>query len=50
MFEKMNHLDTYYWNVMIRGLTDNGLFREAIDFYHRMQSEGVRADNLPTHL
>lgn len=45
MFEKMNHLDTYYWNVMIRGLTDNGLFREAIDFYHRMQSEGVRADN-----
>ncbi|KAI5315139.1 hypothetical protein L3X38_044315 [Prunus dulcis] len=45
VFEKMNHLDTYYWNVMIRGLTDNGLFREAIDFYHRMQSEGVRADN-----
>lgn len=45
VFEKMNHLDTYYWNVMIRGLTDNGLFREAIDFYHRMQSEAVRADN-----
>ncbi|CAN6554566.1 unnamed protein product [Malus baccata var. baccata] len=45
VFEKMSHSDTYYWNVMIRGLADNGLFREAIDFYHSMQREGVRADN-----
>ncbi|KAM1457915.1 hypothetical protein ACFX13_035888 [Malus domestica] len=45
VFEKMSHSDTYYWNVMIRGLADNGLFREAIGFYHRMQREGVRADN-----
>ncbi|KAM1764449.1 hypothetical protein ACFX11_003701 [Malus domestica] len=45
VFEKMSHSDTYYWNVMIRGLADNGLFREVIDFYHSMQREGVRADN-----
>ncbi|KAB2602646.1 pentatricopeptide repeat-containing protein [Pyrus ussuriensis x Pyrus communis] len=45
VLEKMSHSDTYYWNVMIRGLADNGLFREANDFYHSMQREGVRADN-----
>lgn len=44
VFERMNHSDPYIWNVLIRGFTDNGSFREAIDFYRRMESEGVRAD------
>ncbi|KAJ6708061.1 PENTATRICOPEPTIDE REPEAT-CONTAINING PROTEIN [Salix viminalis] len=45
MFEKMNHSDTFIWNVIIRGLTKNGLFQEAIDFYYRMECEGIRSDN-----
>ncbi|KAI4297805.1 hypothetical protein L6164_037670 [Bauhinia variegata] len=45
LFEKMNHLDTYIWNVMIRGYTDRGLFREAINLYHRMGYDGIRGDN-----
>lgn len=45
MFEKMNHSDTFIWNVIIRGFTKNGLFQEAIDFYYRMECEGIRSDN-----
>lgn len=45
MFEKMNHSDTFIWNVIIRGYTNNGLFQEAIDFYYRMECEGIRSDN-----
>jgi len=45
LFERMNRCDPYVWNVMIRGFTSNWLFREAIDFYCRMGSEGVLGDN-----
>ncbi|KAG6653559.1 pentatricopeptide repeat-containing protein At4g35130, chloroplastic [Carya illinoinensis] len=45
LFEKMNHFDTYIWNVLIKGFTNNGFFREAIDVYCRMGYEDVRADN-----
>ncbi|CAK7329448.1 unnamed protein product [Dovyalis caffra] len=45
LFEKMNHSDTFIWNVIIRGFTNNGLFQEAIDFYYRMEYEGIRSDN-----
>ncbi|KAL5788943.1 hypothetical protein ACOSP7_005892 [Xanthoceras sorbifolium] len=45
LFDKINCLDTYIWNVMIRGFTNNGLFREAVDFYRRMERGGFRADN-----
>ncbi|XP_059647433.1 pentatricopeptide repeat-containing protein At4g35130, chloroplastic [Cornus florida] len=45
LFENMSKCDPFVWNVVIRGLTDNGFFQEAIDFYYRMQFEGVRADN-----
>ncbi|KAM5562617.1 pentatricopeptide repeat-containing protein [Rosa sericea] len=45
VFEKMNQSDAYNWNIVIRGFTDNGLFREAIEFYQRMEFEGVGADN-----
>ncbi|PON45051.1 DYW domain containing protein [Parasponia andersonii] len=44
VFEKLKHSDAYVWNLVIRGFAENGLFWEAIDFYHRMGSEGVRAD------
>ncbi|XP_028797547.1 pentatricopeptide repeat-containing protein At4g35130, chloroplastic isoform X1 [Neltuma alba] len=46
LFEKMNHFDTFIWNVMIRGYTDKGLFLEALNLYHRMELKGVPADNL----
>ncbi|XP_057501463.1 pentatricopeptide repeat-containing protein At4g35130, chloroplastic isoform X2 [Actinidia eriantha] len=45
LFENMRKCDPFVWNVVIRGLTSNGYFEEAIDFYYRMQFEGVRADN-----
>ncbi|KAA8546134.1 hypothetical protein F0562_020972 [Nyssa sinensis] len=45
LFENMNKCDPFIWNVVIRGLTDNGSFQKAIDFYYRMQFEGVQADN-----
>ncbi|XP_057966405.1 pentatricopeptide repeat-containing protein At4g35130, chloroplastic [Malania oleifera] len=45
LFEKMSHKKTFDWNIVIRGLTNNGFFLEAIDFYHRMKIQGVQADN-----
>ncbi|KAK0580431.1 hypothetical protein LWI29_001939 [Acer saccharum] len=45
LFDKINCLDVYIWNVMIRGFTSYGLFREAVDFYRRMESGGFKADN-----
>ncbi|KAI3446289.1 hypothetical protein Pfo_002954 [Paulownia fortunei] len=45
MFETMNKSSTFVWNVMIRGLVDSGFFEEAIEFYYRMQFEGIKADN-----
>lgn len=45
LFENMRHCDTFIWNVMIRGFVADGLFRDAINFHHRMEFEGVRGDN-----
>ncbi|XP_065865478.1 pentatricopeptide repeat-containing protein At4g35130, chloroplastic [Euphorbia lathyris] len=45
LFEKMNHSDTYVWNVIIRGFSNNESFQEVIDFYHRMIFEGILTDN-----
>lgn len=45
IFEKINSSETFIWNLMIRGFADNGLFLHAIDFYHRMEREGIQADN-----
>ncbi|KAL6209198.1 hypothetical protein ACLB2K_020141 [Fragaria x ananassa] len=45
VFDKMNKLDAYNWNIVIRGFVDNGMFREAIEFYQRMEMEGVKEDN-----
>lgn len=45
VFESMSKSDTFVWNVLIRGLTDNGFVQEAVDLYYRMCFSGVRADN-----
>lgn len=45
VFENMYKQTTFIWNVLIRGLTDNELFEEAIYFYHRMLSEGIQVDH-----
>ncbi|KAK9109344.1 hypothetical protein Sjap_017404 [Stephania japonica] len=45
VFDKMSQPDTFAWNVIIRGLTNAGLYDEAIEFYHQMECLGVRADN-----
>ncbi|KAF2302119.1 hypothetical protein GH714_032851 [Hevea brasiliensis] len=45
LFEKMNHSDTYIWNVIIRGFSNHGLFQETIDFYYRMECEGIITDH-----
>ncbi|XP_038713233.1 pentatricopeptide repeat-containing protein At4g35130, chloroplastic [Tripterygium wilfordii] len=44
LFEKMGQRDTYVWNVIIRGLANNGFVQEAIDYYYRMLDEGFKAD------
>ncbi|GFP89073.1 pentatricopeptide repeat-containing protein at4g35130 chloroplastic [Phtheirospermum japonicum] len=45
LFETMTKPNTFVWNVLIRGLVDSGMFEEAIEFYYRMQIEGIKADN-----
>lgn len=45
LFDEMDYRDSYIWNVLIRGFTNNGLFEKAIEFYRRMDFEGFRADN-----
>lgn len=44
MFDTMTKSSTFVWNVMIRALVDSDLFEEAMEFYCRMQFEGIRAD------
>ncbi|CAI9782017.1 unnamed protein product [Fraxinus pennsylvanica] len=45
VFENMSDSSTFIWNVIIRGLANNGFFEEAIYYYHRMQFEGVEVDS-----
>lgn len=45
LFEKMNHSETYIWNVIIRGFSNIGLFQGTIDFYRRMEFEGITTDH-----
>ncbi|XP_010265494.1 PREDICTED: pentatricopeptide repeat-containing protein At4g35130, chloroplastic [Nelumbo nucifera] len=44
LFESLENPETFLWNVMIRGYTDNGFYRKAIEFYQWMNFIGVRAD------
>lgn len=45
VFENMHKQRTFIWNVLIRGLSDNEFFEEAVYFYQRMLSEGVHVDH-----
>ncbi|KAL2490738.1 Pentatricopeptide repeat-containing protein [Abeliophyllum distichum] len=44
VFENMSDSSTFIWNIILKGLTNNEFFKEAIDYYNRMQFEGVKAD------
>ncbi|KAF9600414.1 hypothetical protein IFM89_009329 [Coptis chinensis] len=41
----MPERDTFVWNCLIRGFTDNGLYEKAIEYYYIMLFVGVRADH-----
>nr|XP_010943474.1 pentatricopeptide repeat-containing protein At4g35130, chloroplastic [Elaeis guineensis] len=45
LFETTKKPDTFLWNLMIRGYANSEFYQEAMDFYHRMQAAGMRADN-----
>ncbi|KAF5203250.1 Pentatricopeptide repeat-containing protein [Thalictrum thalictroides] len=45
LFEEMPLRDTFVWNCLIRGFTNNGFYEKAIEYYQTMQNVGVSADN-----
>ncbi|XP_077220317.1 tetratricopeptide repeat (TPR)-like superfamily protein [Tasmannia lanceolata] len=45
IFENIKNPDTFLYNLMIKGYTNNGSYKEAIEFYHQMQMLGVHPDN-----
>ncbi|QHO36267.1 hypothetical protein HN51_029591 [Arachis hypogaea] len=45
LFDKMSHSNTFHWNLMIRGYTDNGFFLHALNLYLTMRFQGVPADH-----
>lgn len=49
LFEEMSVeiRDTPFWNCIIAGCLQNGLFTEAIEFFRRMIEEGVRRGDRP---
>ncbi|ONK61134.1 uncharacterized protein A4U43_C08F26590 [Asparagus officinalis] len=42
VFETMSNRTVVSWNGMISNLVEIGLFKEAIDIFHRMQVEGMK--------
>ncbi|KAI3499303.1 hypothetical protein L1887_35098 [Cichorium endivia] len=44
LFDEMNKRSSFVWNLVIRALTNNGYFEEALDLYHQMCIEGVQPD------
>ncbi|EHA8589860.1 pentatricopeptide repeat-containing protein, chloroplastic [Cocos nucifera] len=45
LFETTKKPDTFLWNLMIRGYANSEFYQGAMNFYHRMQAAGRRADN-----
>ncbi|XP_016164249.1 pentatricopeptide repeat-containing protein At4g35130, chloroplastic-like [Arachis ipaensis] len=41
----MSHSNTFHWNLMIRGYTDNDFFLHALNLYITMRFQGVSADH-----
>ncbi|XP_023751264.1 pentatricopeptide repeat-containing protein At4g35130, chloroplastic [Lactuca sativa] len=44
LFDEMNKRSTFVWNIVIRALTNNGYFKEALKLYLQMCIEGVQPD------
>ena len=44
LFHSMWEKDSISWTTMITGLTQNGLYREAIDLFRQMMIEGLAMD------
>ncbi|KAK1408614.1 hypothetical protein QVD17_40542 [Tagetes erecta] len=44
LFDEMDKRSSFVWNLVIRVLTNNGFFVEALDLYDQMCFKGVRAD------
>eukprot|EP00253_Pinus_taeda_P001241 PITA_01241 len=41
VFDKMCQPELFEWNLMLRGYTTNGLFKDALDLYYQMQWAGI---------
>ncbi|KAI3996123.1 hypothetical protein MKX01_031477 [Papaver californicum] len=46
VFKEMPEKNVVSWNSLIAGLTNQGKFKEALNVFRRMQSEGVKLDNV----
>ncbi|XLU67603.1 hypothetical protein S245_026656, partial [Arachis hypogaea] len=45
LIDKMSHSNTFHWNLMIRGYTDNSFFLHALNMYLTMRFQGVPTDH-----
>ncbi|XP_047336915.1 pentatricopeptide repeat-containing protein At3g22690 [Impatiens glandulifera] len=46
VFDRMPNKSLVSWNIIIRGLVDEGLFEEAVGFFRGMQMEGLKPDKV----
>ncbi|CAM8886026.1 unnamed protein product [Rhodiola kirilowii] len=46
VFNKLPHKNVVSWNAIICGYAQNGKAKKAIEFYHRMKDEGVKANDV----
>ncbi|KAJ0700122.1 putative tetratricopeptide-like helical domain superfamily [Helianthus annuus] len=44
LFDEMDKRSSFVWNLVIRVLTNNGFYKEALELYYRMSVNGIRAD------
>ncbi|KAM0025786.1 putative tetratricopeptide-like helical domain superfamily, DYW domain-containing protein [Helianthus debilis subsp. tardiflorus] len=44
LFDEMDKRSSFVWNLVIRVLTNNRFYKEALELYYRMSVNGVRAD------
>jgi len=46
LFDQITQTNSFIWNIMVRGLSQSNKPQEAIFFYNRMRSQGIKQDNL----
>lgn len=46
IFSSMHERDAVSWNSMIDGLARNGSVDEAVEYFHRMESEGIKPNDV----